>query len=204
MRRVKLLFGVLCVATLSFAVFSQSKHSLSDWRQYTASMAGFAVEYPFDWKLKREEASGRIWQIAFMSPGVRDYDVSYSSNVTICSKPRSSSFKDWGNCREKDDHLSNYAKNKVVSEEMLDLNQLHIRKKITEDRDKNTYIYAFFSTKARDFLISGSFPRKFNLEKQIVIFDQILSNFRSLEEIPVSIYRNDKYDFWGERMYLVK
>lgn len=180
---------------LNFAVFSQNKDSNRNWKQYKLPMAGFDIKYPSDWKVSKEEASGRVWQVIFISPNVQDDDVHQYSSITICSKPKGSSFNDWGNCRQKDDHLSR--KDSVVSEKKYELNRLKIQKKETEDdyRPTTSYFYAFFSTKFRDFLISSRFPRRFGLDKYIPVFDQMLATFRSTKEVSVIVYRNDKYDF---------
>lgn len=193
MSKMKWIFFI--VLFLSFTVSSQVKTSTEDWKQYNSPMAGFNVKYPSDWKIYEEEASGKVWQIMFASPRVKDDDISVASSITICSKPRGSSFNNWGSCRQKDDHLSR--KDTVVSEKTYELNGLKIQKKETEDdyRPNASYLYAFFSTKDRDFLISSSFPRRFGLDKNIPVFDQMLSTFQPTKEVSVTVYRNDKYDF---------
>ncbi len=193
MSKIKSLFFAMFL--LNFTVFSQAENSAEKWTQYNLPMAGFDIKYPSNWKVSKEEASGRVWQITFISPSVRDRDTRPASFITICSKPKGSSFNNWGNCRQKDDHLSR--KDTVVSEKTFELNGLKIQKKETEDdyRPMDSYFYAFFSTKDRDFLVSSSFPRKFGLDKYIPVFDQMLLTFKSTKEILVTVYRNDKYDF---------
>lgn len=193
MAKIKLLFFVMLL--FNFAVFPQNKGATENWSRYHLPMAGFNIKYPSDWKVHKEEASGRIWQITFVSPSVRDDDVQRASYVTICSKPKGSSFNDWDNCRQKDDHLSR--KDTVISEKTFEVNGLRIQKKETEDdyRPIDSYFYAFFSTKDRDFLVSSRFPRNFGLDKHIPVFDQMLLTFQPVKEIAVTVYRNDKYDF---------
>lgn len=195
MFKVNLFLLAMFLLSFSFIVFTQTKNLNEDWKQYDSPMAGFSVKYPSDWKVYREEASGKVWQIAFIWPQVRDDDVFEASSITICSKPKGSSFNNWGGCRQKDDHLSR--KDTVVSEKTFELNGLKIQKKETEDdyRPTDSYFYAFFTTKDRDFLISSSFPRRFGLDKYIPVFDQMLSTFQSTNEVFVTVYRNDKYDF---------
>lgn len=195
MFKTRLLFLALFFLCFSFVVFPQTKNLNEDWKQYNSLMAGFDIKYPSDWKIYKEEASGKVWRVLFTSPRVRDDDVSVASSITVCSKPKGSSFYNWGGCRQKDDHLSR--KDTVVSEKTFELNGLKIQKKETEDdyRPTASYLYAFFSTKDRDFLISSNFPRRFGLDKYIPAFDQMLTTFQPVKEITATIYRNDKFDF---------
>lgn len=192
MFKIKLFLFVSLFSLSNFAVFSQT----GDWRQYSFSMAGVKIKYPSDWR-STEEGFGRVLHVRFVSPGVRDGDVTQYSSIGICSQPKGhiSTLSDSrSSCRQRDDHLSN--KNKVLSEETIEINGLKIRKKITEDRFGDaTYIYAFFSTKDRDVLISSRFPRRFNLEKYIPVFDQMLSTVQLLEKITTLDYQNEKYGF---------
>jgi len=195
MLSIKLFLLATILLTSSFTVFSQTE----DWRQYSFSMAGVKVKYPSDWRAN-EEGYERVLHVRFISPGVRDYDVTQSSSIGICSQPKghlSASSNSRSRCSQRDDHLNEGAKNKVVSEETVDINGIKIRKKITEDkyRPDATFIYAFFSTKDRDILISGSFPRRFSLDKYIPVFDQMLSTLQLLEKNVILTYRNEKYNF---------
>jgi hypothetical protein len=195
MSKIKLVLFILIFSLSSFTVFSQT----GDWRQYSSTTAGYAVKYPSDWK-STENIFGRVWHARFISPGVRDYDVKMNSGIAICSQPKgqvSTSSLSNSRCSQRDDHLSESAKNKVVSEETLEINGIKIRKKITEDkyRPDAAYIYAFFSTKDRDILISSNFPRRFNLDKYIPIFDQMLSTLQILDKDTILTYRNEKYGF---------
>lgn len=195
MSRIKLFLLVVILLASSFTVFSQT----GDWKQYSSSLAGFAVKYPSDWRAQ-ESAYGRVWHTIFISPGVRDYDVTMTSSVGICSQPKghvSTSSDSRSRCRQRDDHLSEHAKDKVVSDETVKINGLTIRRKVAEDkyRPTATYIYAFFSGKDRDFLVSSYFSRRFDLDRYIPVFDQMLSTLQILEEKAVLIYRNEKYDF---------
>lgn len=195
MFKIKLFLFVSLFSLSNFAVFSQT----GDWRQYSFSMAGVKIKYPSDWR-GEEKGFGRVLHVGFISPGVRDYDVTQNAGIGICTQPKghvSTSSDSRSSCRQRDDHLSNIAKDKVVSDETVEVNGIKIRKKITEDkyRPNATYIYAFFSTKDRDVLISGSFPRRFNLEKYIPVFDQMLSTAQLLEKITTLDYKNEKYGF---------
>lgn len=194
MLKIKLFLFVLIFSTSGFAVFSQTE----DWNQYSSAMGGFKVEYPSDWRAE-DNAYERVWHTSFISPGVRDYDVTMTSSIGICSQPKghfSTSSNSRSRCSQRDDHLSKIAKNKVVSEEILEINGLQIRKKITKDkyRPTTTYIYAFLSNKDRDFLVSSSFPGRFNLNKYAPVFGKMLSTILLLGEKTVLTYENEKYD----------
>lgn len=193
MLKVNLFLLLVIFSASSFTVFSQTE----DWRQYSFMMAGFLIKYPSEWR-GNEEGFGRVLHARFISPGVRDYDVTRNSSIAICTQPKGhiSTLSDSrSSCRQRDDHLSEIAKDKVVSEETIEINGLKIRKKIAENkyRPDATYIYAFFSTKDRDVLISSSFPRRFNLDKYIPVFDQMLSTIQLLEKDIILTYRNEKY-----------
>jgi len=194
MLKIKIFFFALIFSTSGFTAFSQTE----DWRQYSSMMAGFAIKYPSEWR-GNEEDFGVVLHARFISPGVRDYDVTQNAGIGICTQPKghiSTSSLSNSRCSQRDDHLSDSAKNKVVSEETIEINGLKIRKKITEDRFGDaTYIYAFFSTKDRDVLISSIFPKRFNLGKHIPVFDQMLSTLQLLEKDPFLTYRNEKYGF---------
>jgi len=162
-------------------------------------MAGFKIKYPADWRTQ-EEGYYRLWHAIFISPGVRDYDVTLTSAIAVCSQPKGHvpiSSNSRSSCRQRDDHLSDIAKDRVVSNETVFVNGLKIRKKVTEDRYRptSTYIYAFFSNGEREFLVSSSFPRQFGLDKHISIFDQMLSTLQLLDERKVSTFRNEEFDF---------
>ncbi|MDQ3633318.1 MAG: hypothetical protein ACR2MD_08350 [Aridibacter sp.] len=193
MNKPKLFLSIIFLLTFSFTVFPQT----TNWNKYSSSMAGFAVKFPSDWTVDNEEARGKIWQVSFGSPRVRDRDVLQASVVFICSKPKGTSFDNWGQCRQKDDHLSDSYKDRVVSNTTLEINGLSIRRKETEGKyePRYSYIYAFFSTKDRDFLISSSFPRGFGLAKYIPVFDELLKTFEALPEREVTIYKNEIYNF---------
>lgn len=195
MNKIKLLFFTLFFSISSFTVFAQT----DDWRQYSSSMAGLKVNYPSNWTLN-ERYVGRAWQLTFLSPGVFDEDVWDHSGINICiqpigNKPNPSNTN--SGCRQKDDHLSDIAKDKVISEETFQLNGLQIRKKITTDnyRQSETYIYAFFTADDKEFLISSSFPKKFDLDKYIPVFDQMLKTVQVLKKRDTLTYKNEKYDF---------
>lgn len=195
MLKIKILFFAAILLTTSFAVFAQT----DDWKLYSSTTQGFAVKYPSDWTAK-EETYGRVWHSFFISPGVFDYDVTYTAGIGICSQPKghiSTSSNSRSRCSQRDDHLSENSKNKVVSEEILDINGVQVRKKITEDkyRPEATFIYAFFSTKDRDVLVSSNFPRRFDLDKYIPVFDKMLSTLLLVEKGDSISYRNEKYDF---------
>jgi hypothetical protein len=195
MLKIKMFLLLTILSASSFTVFSQTE----DWRQYSFSMAGFSVKYPSDWR-GEEEGFGQVLHARFISPGVKDYDVRQNAGIGICTQPKghfSTVSDSRSSCRQRDDHLNDSAKNKVVSEETLEINGLKIHKKITEDRHRPTatYIYAFFSTKNRNVLISSHFPRKFNLDKYIPVFDQMLSTIKLLENETTLTYRNEKYGF---------
>jgi len=195
MNKIKLLFFTLFFFVSSFTVFSQT----DDWQQYSSSMAGLKVNYPSDWTLN-EKYVGRAWQLTFISPGVFDEDIWVNSAINICiqpigNKPNPSNTN--SGCRQKDDHLSDIAKDKVISEETFQLNGLQIRKKITTDkyRQSETYIYAFFTVDDKEFLISSGFTKRFGLDKYIPVFDQMLKTVQVLKKLDILIYKNDKYDF---------
>jgi hypothetical protein len=195
MFKIKLFLFVSLLLLSNFAVFSQT----GDWRQYSFSMAGIKIKYPSDWR-GEEKGYGSVLHVRFISPGVRDYDVTQNAGIGICTQPKghvSNSSDSRGSCRQRDDHLSESSKNKVVSEETVEINGLKIRKKISENRYRpdTTYIDAFFSTKDRDVLISSAFPRRFNLEKYIPVFDQMISTVQLLEKITTLDYQNEKYGF---------
>ncbi|MDQ4122315.1 MAG: hypothetical protein M3209_12825 [Acidobacteriota bacterium] len=199
MFKIKIFLLGTLLLTFGFAVFSQSKDNITSWKQYSSSMAGFKVKYPSDWRAE-EQTYDRVWHTIFISPGVKDYDVIMTSSIVICSQPKnwvSNSSNSRSGCRQRDDHLSDVAKDKVVSEETIEINGLKIRKKVTEDkyRSDTTYIYAFLSTKEREFLVSSGFPKRFNLDRYIPIFDQMLATIQLLEDRTVLTYRNEKYDF---------
>lgn len=192
---IKLFLPALILLTSSLTVFSQTE----DWKQYSSSLAGLAVKYPSDWQAA-ESAYERVWKVGFVSPGVKDYDVTMKSSIGICSQPKghvSNSSDSRSRCSRRDDHLSESSKDKVVSEETLQINGLKIRRVVAEDRysPTATYIYAFFSNKDRDFLVSSYFSRRFNLDRYIPVFDRMLATVRLLEEKTVLTYRNEKYDF---------
>ena len=195
MLKIRLFLFLAIFSTSGFTVFAQT----NDWRQFSSTIAGYAVKYPEEWRGK-EEIYGNIWRAFFISPGVWDDDVIMTSGIYVCSQPKgfvSTSSDSRSSCRQRDDHLSEYAKDKVVSEETLEINGIKIRKKITENkyRPDATYIYAFFSTKDRDILIGSIFPRRFNLDKYISVFDQMLSTLQIVEKDSVINYRNEKYGF---------
>lgn len=173
-----------------FTVFSQSK----DWKRYNSSMAGFEVGYPSDWRVKQEEAKGGIWRVTINSPGVRDDDVWEHNSITICSKPKKASFETLDRCAE---HHLPVNKHKIVSEKTFTLNGLEIRKIETKEEFSSNSIFfvAFFSTKDRDFQVSGFFRKIFNLERFVPVFDQMLTTFQPATEKSVVIYKNEKYDF---------
>lgn len=175
---------------LSFTVFSQTK----DWKQYNSSMAGFEVGYPSDWRVEQEEAKGGIWRVTINSPGVRDDDVWEHNSITICSKPKKDSFETLDRCAE---HHLPVNKHKIVSEKTFTLNGLEIRKLETKEEFSSTSIFfvAFFSTKDRDFQVSGFFRKIFNLERFVPVFDQMLSTFHPSAEKSLTTYKNEKYDF---------
>lgn len=189
----------ILLAALLFCLIITVSPQTNNWKQYSSSMAGFKVDYPADWEAK-EEGYYRVWHTTFISPGVRDRDVRMTSSIGICSQPKgyiSKSSHGRSRCSQKDDHLSEMWKDRIVSEKTTKINGIRIRKKITEDKyqPNATYIYAFFSTKERDFLVSSRFSRKFNLDRYIPVFDQMLSTLQILEEESVLTFRNEPYDF---------
>lgn len=195
MLKIKFFLFATILLYSSFTVFAQA----DDWKQYSSSMLGFKVNYPSDWAA-REGAYEQVWHINFISPGVKDYDVIMTSGIKICSQPKghiSTSSLSNSRCSQRDDHLSDIAKDKVVSEEVIEINGLKIRKKITEDKYKPTatFIYAFFSIKNREFLISSVFNKRLGLDEYIPVFDQMLSTLQLLEKDSILTYRNEKYGF---------
>ena len=195
MLKLKIISFVAFFLISSLNGYSQTE----DWKQYSSSMAGFQVRYPADWRAE-EEGYYRVWHAIFISPGIRDDDVIMTSSIGICSQPKgyvSTSSNSRSRCSQRDDHLSESAKDSVVSDETVEIKGLKIRKKITEDkyRPTATYIYAFFSTKERDFLVSSYFSRRFNLDKYIPVFDQMLSSLQLLDEKTVLTFRNQRFDF---------
>lgn len=181
---------VLIFSALNFTVFAQT----NDWRQYSSTMAGFALKYPSDWRVEQEEAKGQIWRVTINSPGQRDDDVWEHNSITICSKPKNNSFEDLDRCAE---HHLGIRNNKLVSEKTIKLNGNEIRKiETTDPYHQNTiFLTAFFSTKDRDFQVSGFFRKIFNLDRFIPVFDQMLETFQPLKEKAVLTYKNEKYDF---------
>lgn len=191
MFKIKFYFLLLLLLTSSFTVFSQTK----DWKQYSSAMAGFKVNYPSDWRIGDEEAKGQVWRLTINSPGERDDDVWEHNSITICSKPKKDSFENLDRCAEH--HLS-IRNNKVVSEETFTLNGMEIRKVETKEpypNSRSIFFNVFFSTKDRDFQVSGIFRKIFNLERFVPVFDQILATIQPLQEISALTYKNEKYDF---------
>ena len=191
----KLFLFIIILISSSFTVFSQT----SDWKQYSSTMAGLKISYPSDWSLD-ESNVGRAWQLRFLSPGVFDYDIWVHSIVNVCIQPVGNipnPSNSRSGCRQKDDHLSDMYKDKVISEETIKINGLHIRKKITTDRygQSDTYIYAFFTAENKDFLVSSYFTKRFGLNKYVPVFDQMLKTIQVLKKRKTLTYRNDKYDF---------
>ena len=186
------------LSTFSYTVFSQSDITPDYWKQYSSKTAGYKIDYPSNWKAK-EDIQGRVWHTFFISPGIRDYDALMTSTIVICSQPKghiSTSSNSRSRCSQSDDHLSDNAKDKVISEETIEINGIQIRKKITKPRLRNaTYIYAFFSTKDREILMSSVFNERLNLDKYIPVFDQMLATLQLLEKDTILTYKNEKYGF---------
>ena len=170
-----------------------------DWRQYSSSQAGFKVKFPANWTASEEW----VWpagHLILQSPEVFDRDVMMSAGIRICSQPKgyiSSSSDGNSRCRLRDDHLSELYKNKIVSEEILEISGVKIRKTISQDkyRPDTVYIDAFFSTNERDVMINGGFPKKFDLEKYVPVFDQIITTIQILTNFTSLTYSNEKYGF---------
>ena len=118
----KIILLIALLLTQSFAAFPQSQNVAENWKQYSSSMAGYAIEYTLDWQVSDEEAKGQVWRVAFASPGTRDRDVTNRSSIFICSKPKNALFKILSDCREHDDHLSGNYKNKIIAEKSYNLN----------------------------------------------------------------------------------
>jgi hypothetical protein len=190
MLKINLLLLLVIFTASSLTVFSQTEN----WRQYSSTMAGFAVKYPSDWQVEQEEAKGQIWRITINSPGQRDDDVWEHNSITICSKPKSDSFENLDRCAE---HHLGIKNNKLVSEKTIILKEIEIRKIETTDvyHQNTIFLIALFSTKDRDFQISGVFRKIFNLDRFIPVFDQMLETFRPLKEKSVLTYKNEQFDF---------
>lgn len=190
MFRIKLLLISTFLITPLLTLFAQDK----GWKQYTSSMAGFSVNYPSDWRIDREEAKGKIWRVTFVSPGMLDDDVFEHDTITICSKSKSDSFESLDRCAE---HHLLIKDSENISEKKVLINGIEVLKR--ENKKKNTSkdsnIDAFFSTKNRDFQLSGNFRAIFNLERYIPVFDQMLKTIQVLDERETLTYRNDKFDF---------
>src|SRR5688572_7498458 len=109
MSRLISFFFAVFLLLQSIPVFAQT----DDWKQYSSSTAGFKVKHPSDWTA-REEWKWPVAHIVFVSPGVFDRDVMMTAGIGICSQPKghvSTSSKSNSRCRERDDHLSDHAKN---------------------------------------------------------------------------------------------
>jgi hypothetical protein len=189
MFKIKLFLFVLIFSFASFTVFAQT----DDWRQYSSTIAGYAVNYPSDWR-SEEKISKSVWHASFFSPGVRDDDIVETARITICSQPKayiSNSSDYWS----KRGQLSE--KTKITSETTIEINGIKIRKRIAENQDRldSNYIHASFLTKDREILISSYFPKKFNLDKYIPVFDQMLSTLQIVGNDTKINYRNAKYRF---------
>ena len=125
-------FLFIIILAFNFSVFSRTE----DWRQYSFSMAGVKIKYPSEWR-STEEGFERVLHVRFISPEVRDYDVTQNASIGICTQPKghiSNSSLSNSRCSQRDDHLSEQAKDKVVSEETIEINGVKIRKKITENK----------------------------------------------------------------------
>jgi len=138
--------------------------------------------------------------VLLRSPAVRDYDVFLNATLRICSQPRGfvsqSSLSD-SRCSLRDDHLSETSKNKIVTETVLEVNGIKIRKTVSENRyrPEDTFLDAFFSTKDRDIMVNGSFPRRFGLERYVPVFDQMLLTLQLVEQGSELSYSNARYGF---------
>lgn len=195
MLRIKFFLVIIFFLISGISVFSQT----DDWKQYSSSMAGLKINYPSDWTFT-ETFVGRAWQLNFLSPGVRDYDIWEHSSINVCIQPVGNfpnSSNSRSGCRQKDDHLSDMYKDRVILQETIKLNGLQISKKITEDnyRPTATYIYVLFTAENKEFLISSYFPKRFDLNRYIPVFQQMLETLRVLSKRETLTYKNGKYDF---------
>ena len=194
MTRIFFLLAFCCISLVSGA----SSQSL-ETRQYSSSDAGYKVDFPADWSATEEW----VWPVAHLylsSPGVRDRDVTMSAGISICSQPKgyvSTSSNSNGRCRLRDDHLSDLYKNKVVSEEWKEIGGVKFRKVVSEDkyRPDTTFIDAFFSTPKRDVIVSAGFPSRFNLDRYIPVFDQVIASIQNLENVKQITFSSQKLGF---------
>lgn len=195
MRRGWLLLLILSIGILSPTHFGQT----DDWRHYSSTAAGYKVGHPSDWQAT-EEWIWPVGHVRFISPGIFDRDVIMNAGIGICSQPMGhvgtpSNTRSW--CRERDDHLSDHAKNKVISDEIVEVNGLKIRKKVSENRYRPTvqYLDAFLSSGDRSLHISGTFPKRFDLDRYIPVFDQLLSTLQLLDKPAQITYSNSRLGF---------
>jgi PsbP-like protein len=190
MLKINLFLCLVIFTALSFTVYPQTEN----WNQYSSSMAGYSVKYPWDWKADQEEGKGKVWRLTINSPGQRDDDVWEHNSITICSKSKSDSFENLDRCA---DHHISVKENKFLSEKVLNINGLNIRRLETREefRTNGIYFLAIISTEERDYKIAGVFRKIFNLDRMAPVFDQMLETFRTLKEISALNYRNEKYDF---------
>ena len=74
---------------------------------------------------------------------------------------------------------------------------MKFRKVVSEDkvRPDRTFIDAFFSTSKRDVIVSGGFPTRFNLDRYIPVFDQLISSIQNLENVKQVTFSSEKLGF---------
>jgi hypothetical protein len=191
----KLIIALAFVMTSMVPALGQT----ANWRQFSSATAGYKIKYPADWG-GTETWRWPVGHLILQSPSVRDYDVFQNAAIRICTQPQglvsNSSLSD-SRCSLRDDHLSDLYKKKIISSAVTDINGVKVRKTVSEDkyRPDTTYLDAFFSTKDRDVMINGSFPRRFGLEKYIPVFDHLLSTLEIVTGQSALSYSNSDYKF---------
>ncbi len=183
---------IVLVATVNcFAVEGQSKER----KEYRSTEYQFSVEYPEKWSIHlpkdysfNDERRDNNGIVIFVSPVLWDGDQRNSAIVSVCSQPIDRELNGFAKdyCRQRDDHLSDTAKNRVLSREQIKIAGVDAERIETKAKyEERFYYYVSFATKGRKFFITGIFyksPSKvFDTFKYEPEFDKIVESFQFID-----------------------
>lgn len=173
---------------------AQQNPAQGRWKQYRSTIAGVELSYPPGWTV-RDRGEGKGWVARFVSPAVLDYDVSRAAAITLCSYPADEPPAK-AECRERDSHLSDAAKDRVRVKGVLALGGLEVERAEAEDKyGDDFFFYARFTAHGRSYFVRGDFTKSFGLERHAPAFDAMLASLRTFRAPALKTFEDARLSF---------
>lgn len=177
--------------------FGRAQSAAGEHKEYRSTEFQFSVDYPGDWSTKqpydyvprevRAEGNGIV---VFYSPVAWDEDQMNMAQISICSQSIDGKLDDYAKdyCRPRDTHLSNQAKDQVISRRQVLVGGAAAEEIRTTVRNREEFYvyYVSFTVKDRKFFITGSFRKSsipvFDTFKYEPVFDQLVKSFQFIDK----------------------